>query len=174
MKLRYLAIATVACIFLMGAVWINVSQNSVKLALAPEISATKVERGANVLGFTDKKLIDIGTVVSQKDYSVTLTDPKIINLPENAKALEYTLTFNLTGLNADDTKLDEFVTTRLGAGYLNLFDEDGKSYPMQDLGGLPIKKVRFLINNPTKAYSVDFHSNEMKVTGAVAISWKTK
>jgi hypothetical protein len=174
MKLRYLAIATVACIFLMGAVWINVSQNSVKLALAPEISATKVERGSGVLGFTDKKLIDLGTVVSQKDYTVALTDPKIINLPEGSKAIEYILIFNLTGLNADDTKLDEFVNVRLGTNYLNLFDEDGKSYPMQDLGSLPVKTVRFLINNPSKAFSVDYQSNEMKVTGSTAISWKTK
>jgi hypothetical protein len=174
MNTRYLAIAIVAMAFLLGAVWVNLGQNTTKLALAPEISATKTQRGFGVLGFQDKTLLNLGSVADLGDYRITIKDRKVIDISSTTKALEYTIVFDLAKLNAGDIELSQFLTDRLGKTFLTLVDSDDKVYAMQDLGGMPTKTVRFLVDKPEAEYSIDFQSAEMQKAGTKAISWKSK
>lgn len=187
MSQRTIALALLVVVFLVGAVWVALQQNTTRLALAPEISAVKTERSSGVLSFQDKKPLNLGSTADFGDYTVKISTKKEIQLnvcvdpgqdtcevTQAKKAYDYTLLFDLSRLNADDVKLSQFISDRLGSNFLVLVDPAGKEYPMQDLGGMPEKNVRFFAESIDASYTLDFRSAEMQKQNQTPVSWKTE
>lgn len=185
MNHRTLALGVLTIVFLIGASWVASQQGATKLALAPEISAIKTQKESGVLGYQDKQPADLGSSVDAGGYLVTIKDKQEISFEmcrdeknclakETKKAIQYSVAFDLTKTNLDDDGLNNFIINRLGNNYLMLVDGSGNEYPMQDIGGMPLKTIRFLVEKVDSTWTLDFRSKEMLQNNQKAISWRAE
>lgn len=169
----YLIVAILAVTFLFTASWMSRGRDAVQLALAPEISATRTERTYGVLGYKDIESVKLGTRINLNDYSVELRDREVLTIG-NQTILEYTLQFDFSRLNAGDVEFSDFLSKRLGEDYLVLVDTADTMHSVQDMGGLPQKKVRFFVDNPEGDYLIYFRSKEMSDGNLAPVVWQGK
>lgn len=185
MRNGYLGVALITLAFLLSATWASLNQSTTRLALAPEISAIKVERSFSVLAFEDKEKKKLGDSLNKNDYTVTVGNRKVIDLQVcsgsgltpcatkiDKKALEYTVQF--TGPATEVSRSDVFVNSRLGKNFLRLEDPSGTSFQVQDIGGFPTKTVRFLVDMAERDYVIVYQSQEMVDANEQPVAWESR